>query len=1095
MRKILLGLLGLAMIATPAVSSAKISVQELWGMSAAAITALNPSDVDINPSAPAASDCLSLGKSLTYRTRDAQVSGEVSDLQDFLQSQGYLNAEPTGYFGIMTQKAVRSFQSAYGISQTGTVGPLTRAKINGVSCGTIASTPIPLPSPVLPSPVPNPSPISLVPITVPGCPVGAVYNYLTGQLCNVIPLPMPIIGSTTGYYSVHTDQSSYTVDSPLTVTWSSPALAVAQNATVDLLKSDGTYVGSLGQSTTGKFTWIISPKVQAGSYKIRITNNGAGGIQDGFSNIFTIQQTSACYLFTRNLTVGSQGDDVAMLQYFLQQKGYLGTIGEDKGYFGAVTQAALKAFQAANNISPADGYFGPITRAFVNGQCVTTTSLTVVSPNGGENLTYDTTYTITWKTPNPEHAFRIILTDENGFGRGTIIEALKGNSYTWGVGMVTIDGDTGKTIKTVTPGRYKISIQDLYNGLIDNSDAAFNIGLQSTPSITILSPNGGENWILGNKYSVKYQQLGLGGAQGKLHLFRQGQDNTACLVKYITLSSNTYDSFDADLSQGCVNANEFGSITPSNYKAQIYLGNNLGQDLSDNYFTISSSTSTQPSLKITNPLQGHLWTVGDIQTFRWTTTGLSSNMLGYIDLVGNNGQTYRINNITNYGEYTWNPVGTINNITIPPGIYSVKIIINGYGDIVGPLTIAGKATAIGDINGDGKLDASDVKIIMDTYNYTSANLSFNPKADLNNDKIINTADVSLEFSYIGLPTPGSYNADTNGDGIVNLYDFGIVRNALNSKLGDANYNAAADYNKDNAVNAIDQAILVYNMGAKTTPAVPLSLVVSQDPNLENVIQPYLLLNQYTGAQSVSLMTFNVKADPNDATITSVSVFVSAQGNMPTTLYLYDGSTMIASQAVTVPAGAVAVSQPINNISVPIAKGQTKTLTIKADFKPGLEVPVNTSIGSVTYQTGGVTFTTSPSVIGRNQYLYKAIANTSFISASINKIYTGTVTTGTSVTFNMRVRPVGSNLIRPVPSDFSIVFGTTKGTPATVADVSVQGVSNQTLSEGTDYTVIVTGTIPNTTGGAFYLDSAKWNFTNGTSYTQIEGLRSVASNSF
>lgn len=59
---------------------------------------------------------------------------QVSELQDFLNNEGYLASEPTGYFGLMTVKAVKAFQGAYGISQTGSVGPITMAKIKAISC-------------------------------------------------------------------------------------------------------------------------------------------------------------------------------------------------------------------------------------------------------------------------------------------------------------------------------------------------------------------------------------------------------------------------------------------------------------------------------------------------------------------------------------------------------------------------------------------------------------------------------------------------------------------------------------------------------------------------------------------------------------------------------------------------------------------------------------------------------------------------------------------------------------------------------------------------------------------------------------------------
>jgi hypothetical protein len=70
--------------------------------------------------------------------------------------------------------------------------------------------------------------------------------------------------------------------------------------------------------------------------------------------------------FTMDLTIGSSGAEVTALQNWLISKGHSIPAGAT-GYFGAQTQAALAAFQAANGISPAAGYFGPITRAKVNG--------------------------------------------------------------------------------------------------------------------------------------------------------------------------------------------------------------------------------------------------------------------------------------------------------------------------------------------------------------------------------------------------------------------------------------------------------------------------------------------------------------------------------------------------------------------------------------------------------------------------------------------------------------------------------------------------------------------------------------------------------
>lgn len=75
--------------------------------------------------------------------------------------------------------------------------------------------------------------------------------------------------------------------------------------------------------------------------------------------------------FARSLTVGASGSDVKALQVFLNTRGYTvaktgpGSPGNETTLFGALTRAALIKFQKANKITPAVGFFGPITRTYV----------------------------------------------------------------------------------------------------------------------------------------------------------------------------------------------------------------------------------------------------------------------------------------------------------------------------------------------------------------------------------------------------------------------------------------------------------------------------------------------------------------------------------------------------------------------------------------------------------------------------------------------------------------------------------------------------------------------------------------------------------
>lgn len=97
--------------------------------------------------------------------------------------------------------------------------------------------------------------------------------------------------------------------------------------------------------------------------------------------------SSSCSLKTAaDMTIGSTGASVVELQTYLESMGYL-TIpaGVSKGYFGSMTQSALAKYQAAMGISPASGYFGPITKASIT--CSTSDDSSDDSSSSSSNST------------------------------------------------------------------------------------------------------------------------------------------------------------------------------------------------------------------------------------------------------------------------------------------------------------------------------------------------------------------------------------------------------------------------------------------------------------------------------------------------------------------------------------------------------------------------------------------------------------------------------------------------------------------------------------------------------------------------------------
>ena len=73
-------------------------------------------------------------------------------------------------------------------------------------------------------------------------------------------------------------------------------------------------------------------------------------------------------MIVRNLELGMTGNDVKLLQQLLNSQGFVvsksgaGSPGNETTLFGSLTKNALAAYQSKNGITPASGYFGPVTR-------------------------------------------------------------------------------------------------------------------------------------------------------------------------------------------------------------------------------------------------------------------------------------------------------------------------------------------------------------------------------------------------------------------------------------------------------------------------------------------------------------------------------------------------------------------------------------------------------------------------------------------------------------------------------------------------------------------------------------------------------------
>jgi peptidoglycan hydrolase-like protein with peptidoglycan-binding domain len=161
-----------------------------------------------------------------------------------------------------------------------------------------------------------------------------------------------------------------------------------------------------------------------------------------------VSADQSCPNLTRSLVFGSTGVDVVALQNFLIAQNDL-SAGNNTGYFGVHTQAAVQAFQNSNAIvtsgtpvSTGYGVVGPRTRGVVNQICRGVAGIQISSPVSSPVAT----------STNGTNAPLII-----NFEFGTPVTLTAGQTATestegfWGVEINSINTTQNTADVTVTP--------------------------------------------------------------------------------------------------------------------------------------------------------------------------------------------------------------------------------------------------------------------------------------------------------------------------------------------------------------------------------------------------------------------------------------------------------------------------------------------------------------------------------------------------------------------------------------------------------------------------------------------------------------------
>jgi hypothetical protein len=240
-------------------------------------------------------------------------------------------------------------------------------------------------------------------------------------------------------------------------------------------------------------------------------------------------------------------------------------------------------------------------------------SITVTNPVGGETWEKGKSYTIKWTSTGITGNVQIRLD-------------YPGSSNTIG----TTDISTGQftyTIPSNFPSRNDWAAAITAFGVTPSGGDIYDwsekisISEAVVQTITVTNPVGGETWIKGRSYTIKWTSTGITG-NVQIRLDYPGSSNSIGTV---------------DISTG-----QFTYTIPSNFPSRndwavaitAFEVTPSGGDIYDWSEKISISEGTTQSITVTNPVGGETWNKGQSYTIKWTSTGITGNVQIRLDYPG-----------------------------------------------------------------------------------------------------------------------------------------------------------------------------------------------------------------------------------------------------------------------------------------------------------------------------------------------------------------------------------------------------------------------------------------------------------------------------
>jgi hypothetical protein len=252
-------------------------------------------------------------------------------------------------------------------------------------------------------------------------------------------------------------------------------------------------------------------------------------------------------------------------------------------------------------------------------------TITVLTPNGGEELPVGTRFNITWYTTDTREQVKIEYT-VNG-----------GETWTEIVGAAENDGDYDWMIPDEPSQTCLVRISEIDGEPVDLSDAVFSI-VSPSGDIIVTSPNGGENLEAGSGYDITWDSSGIDNVDIKYSI-----DNGVTWTP-IGSAPGFWGIYDWVVPE-----------TPSETCLVQITSTDAGPDpgpadISDAVFSINLPVIG--AIRVDSPNGGEILTPGSQYDITWTGTGVDNVIIEYS--IDNGAEWIYIDTVAaGEGYYTW----------------------------------------------------------------------------------------------------------------------------------------------------------------------------------------------------------------------------------------------------------------------------------------------------------------------------------------------------------------------------------------------------------------------------------------------------------